>query len=144
MSPNARLVEQAMARLLRGESLRTDGKLNKSNLAKEAGLSRQALYRTRDAAGTPLTEVFARLVKDQAKQQPTDANLARITRLRQDLTDCQERRRALTSRLEQAQERDRALANVVQLLDSENGRLRQRLERAGSNVSRLHGDRRPS
>lgn len=122
---NDETLRAAMTRLLAGDAHRTDGRLTVSNLAAEAGLSRQQVYRSpvihawRDATCPP-----------RPTAQP-DKTQARIERLAQDLTTSQERAQRYRQERDEARAQAHTLANACRVLDEENAALRTALADAG-------------
>ena len=111
----------AMARLLAGDSRHTDGQLTITNLAAEAGLTRQQAYRS------PVIATWREAIRDRAVTPHPDITQRRIDRLTQDLATAQER--ALRYRLErdEARAQIQTLANACRALDEENDGLRTAL-----------------
>ena len=68
-----------MTRLLAGEAQRTDGRLTVSNLATEAGLTRQQAYRS------PVINAWRDATSDPPPSDHPDKTQARIERLTRDL-----------------------------------------------------------
>ena len=77
-----------MTRLLAGEAQRTDGRLTVSNLAAEAGLSRQQAYRS------PVINAWRDATSDPPPTDHPDKTQARIERLARDLAAAQNARSA--------------------------------------------------
>jgi predicted nuclease with TOPRIM domain len=129
-------LEEAMGRLLAGQPTQTDGELTVSNLCAEAGVGRDSYYRS-----PQIIEKFT------AAKANADARKPEFVALREELAEVKRQLKAQTR--EAAAER-RALeetitsyANQIQALalrnaelETQNGRLRERLE-ATNNVSRL-------
>lgn len=114
-----RKLREAMRRLLDGKPTRTDGRLLKENLYKEAGVSRATMNR----ATTVLTE-WAEAV---SSPQPRNAELARtdaeITKLRQTV-------RELRSQVVDLQEQIVAAASVISTQHNQLMDLRDRIPTA--------------
>jgi len=112
---NDERIRGAMERLLAGTPIHTDGKLHIKNLAEEAGLSRQQVYRS--ALFLEFKEHVARLREHNV--EPSHAHLKRIASLQEQLGA--EREKAARYRTERDKSRafNSALANQVQLLDAQ-------------------------
>lgn len=128
---NAILVDEAITRLLRGESRRTDGRLTLTNLAAEAGLTRQQVHRT------GLVDRWNRLKaeREEADGAPADANLAEITRLKELLAREREIKDRYRHERDEARTRASTLANVVRIQDGELAQLERQLQRTGRVVA---------
>lgn len=108
-------IRAAMDRLLAGNSLHTDGQLHVKNLAAEAGLSRQQVYRS-----SLLTEFTGHVERLRAREvEPTQEHLKRIQRLQEELKTEREKAAKYRAERDQAIELNSALANQIQLLDSQ-------------------------
>jgi hypothetical protein len=112
-------IRSAMDRLLAGRPLHTDGRLTIKNLATEAGLSRQQVYRS------PLAEEFKGHVERLKAQEdePQEKNLALIAKLRQELVEANQRATKYRQERDEASANEKVLAQQVVLLDEENKRL---------------------
>ncbi|MGO9956633.1 MAG: hypothetical protein ACLP50_11715 [Solirubrobacteraceae bacterium] len=121
---NADLLRGAMARLLAGHAGRTDGRLTVTNLAAEAGVTRQQAYRS------PIINAWREAITDREPAPHPDITQARIERLTQDLAASQKRPVAAAlnaTRPEPAPRRSRMRAVP---LDEENDSLRTALSDA--------------
>lgn len=123
----------AMARLLTGQPIHTDGTLDASTLAAEAGVSRQDLYRTYRPVLNEFREHLTRLAASDA---PADRRAAEVERLKAKLAEATER--SARYRRERYAARQKRDANASQLayLAQQNSQLRQQLE-AAAGVSPL-------
>ncbi len=110
-----------MTRLLAGEAQRTDGRLTISNLAAEAGLSRQQAYRS------PVINAWRDATSDPPLSDHPDKTQARIQRLTRDLAAAQERAQRYRGERDEARDQARTLANACRVLDEENQGLRSAL-----------------
>lgn len=124
VSPHAaQALREAMSRLLAGQSRRTDGRLTKANLGREAGLSHATVHR----AKTILAEwdqAVAACGETTAEQLLHDNEIASIRLLLATKTqECGELRRQLE-----------AAATVIATQHHENSALRQQLSRSGTVV----------
>jgi len=123
----------AMARLLTGQPIHTDGTLYAMTLAAEAGISRQDLYRTYRPVLDEFREHLTRLAASGA---PTDRRAAEIERLKAKLAEATGRgARYRQERDEARRERD-ANASKLAYFAQQNGQLRQHFE-AAAGVSPL-------
>jgi hypothetical protein len=111
----------AMTRLLAGESGQTDGQLTITNLAGEAGLTRQQAYRS------PVIATWREAVRDRTVTPHPDITQRRIERLTQDLAASQERARRYRLDRDEARDQIQTLANACRALDEENDGLRAEL-----------------
>ena len=110
-----------MTRLLAGEAQRTDGRLTVSNLAAEAGLTRQQAYRS------PVIHVWREATRDPPPTEHPDKTQARIERLTRDLAAAQQRAQRYRQERDEARDQARTLANACRVLDEENEALRAAL-----------------
>lgn len=108
-----RSLREAMDRLLTGKPLRTDGKLTKNNLWREAGVSRATMNR----ASAVLTDWDNRIGGSQASLRD-QKQTQEITALRRQLKDNKEARQRLQDQVD-------ASATVITVLLSENAALRE-------------------
>lgn len=106
-------IKEASQRLLAGNSLHTDGKLNVANLAKEAGLTRQQVYRS--VSVEDFKEQIARLEATQT--HPAEKNLATIARLKDELKEEKERSAKYRQEKADLKEENKMLAQEILLLD---------------------------
>jgi len=112
---NEARIRAAMERLLAGTPLHTDGKLHVKNLASEAGLTRQQVYRSE--ALSEFNEHLARL--RERSEAPTEPHLRRIRELQEALSQEKERAKRYRSERDEAKVREAALANRLLALDRE-------------------------
>lgn len=112
-------LREAMARLLAGEPLHTDGALTKENLAREAQVSHATVHRADDI----LTEWNAKVARPVLRTPSEAARDETITELRKRLREAKAEITQLNGRLD-------ALATVAANLYHENLALKKRL---GSN-----------
>ena len=110
-----------MTRLLAGQARRTDGRLTVSNLAAEAGLSRQQVYRS------PVMEAWRDATREPPATGQPDKTQARIERLTDDLAAAQERAQRYRGERDEARAQATTLANACRALDEENAALRTAL-----------------
>jgi uncharacterized coiled-coil DUF342 family protein len=110
-----------MTRLLAGDAHRTDGRLTVSNLAAEAGLTRQQAYRS------PVIHAWRDATREPQSTRHPDKTQARIERLAQDLTASQERAQRYRHERDEAHAQSQTLANACRALDEENAALRTAL-----------------
>ena len=122
-----------MARLLTGQPIHTDGTLDVTTLAAEAGVSRQDLYRTYRPVLDEFREHLTRLAASGA---PADRRAAEVERLKAKLSEAT--RRSDRYRQERNAARYERDANASQLayFAQQNGQLRQHFE-AATGVSPL-------
>jgi len=120
-------IRGAMERLLAGQPLHSDGRLTVKNLALEAGLSRQQVYRS------ALLEEFNEHLRRIAErgEAPTERHLQTIARLRQQLAEEKERSARYRVERDEARRQQETLANQVRLFDEQNRRLEGELGNAG-------------
>ena len=118
---NDQALRAAVSKLLAGEAQRTDGRLTVSNLAAEAGLTRQQAYRS--------TVIHA--WRDATREPPStghpDKTQARIERLTRDLAASEQRAQRYRQERDAARDQARTLANGCRVLDEENEALRAAL-----------------
>ncbi len=110
-----------MTRLLAGEAQRTDGRLTVSNLAAEAGLTRQQAYRS------PVIHAWRDATREPPSTDHPDKTQARIARLARDHTASQQRAQRYRQERDEARDQARTLANACRVLDEENRALRTAL-----------------
>jgi hypothetical protein len=118
---NDQALRAAMTRLLAGEAQRTDGRLTVSNLAAEAGLTRQQAYRS------PVIHVWREATGDPPPIEHPDKTQARIERLTRDLAAAQQRAQRYRQERDEARDQARTLGNACRVLDEENEALRAAL-----------------
>jgi hypothetical protein len=118
---NDQALRAAMTRLLAGEAQRTDGRLTVSNLAAEAGLTRQQAYRS------PVIHDWREATHDPSPTEHPDKTQARIERLTRDLATAQQRAQRYRQERDEARDQARTLANACRVLDDENEALRAAL-----------------
>lgn len=118
---NDQALRAAMTRLLTGEAQRTDGRLTVSNLAAEAGLTRQQAYRS------PVIHVWREATGDRPPIEHPDKTEVRIERLTRDLAAAQQRAQRYRQERDEARDQARTLANACRVLDEENEALRAAL-----------------
>ena len=121
---NDDVLRGAMARLLAGDAGRTDGRLTVTNLAAEAGVTRQQAYRS------PIINAWREAITDREPAPHPDITQARIERLTQDLAASQQRARRYRLERDQARTHTQTLANACRALDEENDSLRTALSDA--------------
>jgi hypothetical protein len=135
---NDQALRAAMTRLLAGEAQRTDGRLTVSNLAAEAGLTRQQAYRS------PVIHAW----RDAAREPPStgqpDKTQARIERLARELAASEQRAQRYRQERDESRAQAKTLANACRALDEENAALRTALAdaRIVSPLRRHAGDNR--
>ena len=108
-------IRSAMERLLAGTPVHTDGKLHVKNLALEAGLTRQQVYRS------PVLPEFNEHVARLRSQEvaPTEPHLKRIQQLQTELAQEKERSKRYRQERDEAKTRQAALANRLLVIDSD-------------------------
>lgn len=127
VSPTARqALRDAMERLLAGKPQRTDGRLIKQNLWKEAGISRATMNRAADV----LQEWNARTAPSQ--------DTAQQRRSQHDLTELRSELRRSRAKSRELQLQVDAAATVIATLLAENAVLREQSLRKSSVVVPLH------
>lgn len=125
VSPRAeKALREAMLRLLAGKPQRTDGRLIKDNLWKEAGVSRATMNR----APTILTEWDARLAATGART-PGEA------RRDEQLASLRKKLKTVTKDRDRLRDQVNAAATVIAALHADNIALRQQLDRDGAIVA---------
>jgi hypothetical protein len=110
-----------MKRLLAGKAQRTDGRLTVSNLAAEAGLTRQQAYRS------PVIHDWRDATRDPPPTEHPDKTQARIERLTRDLAASEQREQRYRQERDEARAQAKTLANACRALDEENQALRSTL-----------------
>src|ERR1035441_1853748 len=110
---NDERIRGAMERLLAGTPLHTDGKLHIKNLAEEADLSRQQVYRS--ALFLEFKEHVARL--REQKVEPSHAHLKRISSLQEQLAAEREKAARYRAERDKARAFNSGLANQAHRLD---------------------------
>ncbi|MCX5285580.1 hypothetical protein [Streptomyces sp. NBC_00198] len=121
-----------MERLFAGQPIRTDGKLTKQNLWREAGVSRATMNR----ATAVLTDWNNRVNQSTASQHD-QAQAAEITRLRSQLRNNRHERQRLQDEVD-------AAATVIAALAAENTALREQVAHRAAVViplNRAHATR---
>ena len=118
---NDHALRAAMTRLLAGEAQRTDGRLTVSNLAAEAGLTRQQAYRS------PVLHAWREATRDPRPGDQPDKTQARLERLQGDLAVSQQRAARYRQERDEARAQAKTLANACRVLDEENQALRTAL-----------------
>lgn len=106
-------LRDAMRRLLDGDPIRSNGALNKENLAREAGVSHATLYRAEDI----LAEWEARIGRSSTKSPGEE-------RRDQQIADLKLRLAKVTRTATELQDKLDALASVTANLHRENQQLR--------------------
>ncbi len=125
VSPRAeKALREAMQRLLAGRPERTDGRLIKDNLWKEAGVSRATMNR----APTILAEWDARLAATGARTPGESRRDEKLAKLREQL-------KAVTKDRNRLRDQVNAAATVIAALHADNVALRQQLDRQGTVVA---------
>jgi hypothetical protein len=118
---NDQALRAAMTRLLAGEAQRADGRLTVSNLAAEAGLTRQQAYRS------PVIHAWRDATREPPSTGHPDKTQARVERLACDLAASQQRAQRYRQERDEARDQARTLANACRVLDEENEALRAAL-----------------
>ncbi|MEU4618038.1 hypothetical protein [Streptomyces umbrinus] len=114
LSPNTeRALREAMQRLFTGRPVRTDGKLTKQNLWREAGVSRATMNRATAVLADWDAQVSGSAASERDQTQATE-----ITRLRSQLKDNRHERQRLQDEVD-------ASATVIAALLAENAALRE-------------------
>ena len=113
-----------MSKLLAGEAQRTDGRLTVSNLAAEAGLTRQQAYRS------SVIHAWRDATREPPSTGHPDKTQARIERLTGDLAAAEQRAQRYRQERDEARDQARTLANGCRVLDEENEALRAALAEA--------------
>lgn len=115
-----RALRQAMERLFAGQPQRTDGKLTKQNLWKEAGISRATMNRATDI----IEEWNARINQHGETRRPSPHDITQLSgELRRSRADCRELRLQVD-----------AAATVIATLLAENAALREQTHRQSAVV----------
>jgi hypothetical protein len=124
VSPHAaQALREAMSRLLAGQSRRTDGRLTKANLGREAGLSHATVHRAKNILAE-WDQAVAACGETTTQQLRHDNEIASIRLLLATKTqECRELRQQLE-----------AAATVIATLHHESSALRQQLSRSGTVV----------
>jgi hypothetical protein len=117
-----RELRAAVQRLLGGRAIRSDGTLNVSSLAAEAGVSRQALYRNHRLALEEFQEHLRRLGRALPQHIRTDEHARRLAGELQQAIELAARYRA--QRDDARRERDANACQVLYLAE-QNRQLRQ-------------------
>ncbi|MFB4420689.1 hypothetical protein C5F59_006295 [Streptomyces sp. QL37] len=114
LSPKTeKALREAMERLFTGRPVRTDGKLTKQNLWREAGVSRATMNRA-----TAVLADWDDRVSQSAASKHHQAHAAEIARLRRQLRDSRHERQRLQDEVD-------AAATVIAALFAENSALRE-------------------
>ena len=129
-------VRGAMERLLQGRSLLSDGSLTVENLALEAAVSRQTLYRAHRLLLDEFRKSVARL---EATGRHADQRTEREHRLRSEVAVAEERAEKYRTEATQWQARAERLASQVALLSAQNEALRSGVQ---GTVRALRGSQR--
>lgn len=124
-TPAEQALFDAMARLFDGRPQRTDGRLIKNNLYREAGVSRATMNR----ATTVLAEWDARMAA-RGPDKSAAATDEEVAKLRADLSQARRANQDLQQRLE-------AAATVIGALHADNVQLRSRIPARGAPVVSL-------
>ncbi|MFE7357239.1 hypothetical protein ACFU8Q_29860 [Streptomyces sp. NPDC057543] len=125
-------LREAMERLFTGRPIRTDGKLTKQNLWREAGFSRATMNR----ASAVLVD-WDNHVSQSAARRHDQAQAAEIARLRRQLRDNRHERQRLQDEVD-------AVATVIAALLAENTVLREQIAQRSAVViplDRAHATR---
>lgn len=123
-------LREAMARLLAGAPLHTDGALTKENLAREAQVSHASVHRA-DAVLAEWDARVARPVLRSAGEARRDETIAELERK---LRQANRRATELQGKLD-------ALASVTANLYYENRQLRRKLDQRGARLASLPASR---
>jgi hypothetical protein len=115
-------LREAMSRLFAGSPVRTDGKLTKNNLWREAGVSRATMNRATDV----LAEWDAEIGQSPASLHD-QKQAQELTLLRRQLKESREERRRLQDQVD-------ASATVITVLLAENAALREQTARRSAVV----------
>jgi hypothetical protein len=124
-------LREAMARLLAGRPLHSDGALSKENLAREAQVSHASVHR----AVTVLADWDAQVPRPVLRSPGEVRRDETITELARKLTGANRRATELQGKLD-------ALAAVTANLYHENRQLRHRLQERGGRLAALPAPRR--
>jgi chromosome segregation ATPase len=118
-------IRAAMERLLLDRPIHTDGQLDATTLAKEAGVARQDLYRTyRDL----LDEFRAHVKRLQEAPNAADRRTSAVEQLRNELEQVTARAARYRSERDGFRRERNVNASQVAHLDEQNRLLRQQLE----------------
>lgn len=117
---SAQKLRAAMARLLAGEPLHTDGALTKENLAREAQVSHATVHRAEDILAEWDAQVARPVLRTPGEVRRDDT----IAKLRKQLRDARQQAAEVQGKLD-------ALATVTANLYAENLTLKKRLGRKG-------------
>jgi predicted nucleic acid-binding Zn-ribbon protein len=112
-------LREAMRRLLDGDPIRTNGALNKENLAREAGVSHATVHRAENV----LAEWEARVSRPSVKSPGEEQRDEQIAELKRDLRTANQAFTELQDKLD-------AMASVAANLYYENLQLRRQLVRS--------------
>ena len=115
-------LREAMDRLFTGRPIRTDGKLTKQNLWREAGVSRATMNRA-----TAVLVDWDNHVSQSAASKHDQAQAAEIARLRRQLRDHRHERQRLQDEVD-------AAATVIAALLAENTALREQIAQRSAGV----------
>ncbi|MGV9901610.1 hypothetical protein ACWDU8_03715 [Streptomyces sp. NPDC003388] len=115
-------LREAMERLFTGRPIRTDGKLTKQNLWREAGVSRATMNRA-----TAVLVDWDNHVSHSAASKHDQAQAAEIARLRRQVRDNRNERQRLQDEVD-------AAATVIAALLAENTALREQLAKRSAVV----------
>jgi hypothetical protein len=118
---NDQALRAAMTRLLAGEAQRTDGRLTVSNLAAEAGLTRQQAYRS------SVIDAWRDATREPPSTGHPDKTQARMERLARDLAASEQRAQRYRQERDEARAQAKTLANACRVLDEDNAALRTAL-----------------
>jgi chromosome segregation ATPase len=124
-------ISAAMHRLLLGQPLYTDGRLTVSNLAKEAGLTRQQVYRSPER----LAEFNNHVLRLQTSgAPPVEKHLAKIAALQEELKDVEARAERYRLQRDAVRGERETLANQVLILQKMYDHLEEELAKVGKLV----------
>ena len=112
-------IKAAMARLARGRTERSDGKLTATTLAQEAGMSRKQLYHYFDAV--PSLAAAWHVLRDQRKDRPPEVSTAAVNGRIRELEQHVEAWKSVAAVARAEAERN---AEINESLRAENERLR--------------------
>lgn len=133
-SNTARALREAMRRLLAGKPERTDGRLTKANLGREADVSHATLFRATTILAEWDDAVTALGTRTRQQSSHNSETNSLRTSLAKKTNECTELRQRLD-----------AAATVIATLHHENTALRQQVDQHGHVVPlRRHGAARPS
>lgn len=123
LSPKTeKALREAMERLFTGRPIRTDGKLTKQNLWREAGVSRATMNRA-----TVVLADWDHQVSGSAASKRDQTQVAEIARLRRQLKDNRHERQRLQDEVD-------ASATVIAALLAENAALREQAAHRSASV----------